>query len=266
MPRIRIFTPVLYALFPLFSLWITSLPLSRLSLDNGDMRKLRFAEGEYYHLYNRGVDKRNIFLHQSDYERFLFMLFSCNDTIPLVNTTFHYRGLASIEEYKGQRHPLVDILCFCLMPNHYHILLREKVENGISTFMQKIGTAHTMFFNTKYERSGALFQGTFKAVHIDTDEYLSHLTRYIHLNPAELREPQWKEKGIKEWESTYEFVKNYPWSSYSDYLGENRFGHILNSDLISELYGTPHHYETFMKERLGKDKDFGFLAGYTIEA
>lgn len=224
------------------------------------MRKLRFAEGEYYHVYNRGVDKRDVFLHRGDYERFLFMLFACNDTRPLLNG-----GLASIESIP-QRDNIVDIVCFCLMPNHYHLLLRQKTEGGISAFMQKIGTAHTMFFNVKYQRSGSLFQGTFKAVHIDADAYLSHLTRYIHLNPAELRESHWKEKGIDQWESTYAFVKNYPWSSYSDYLGQKQFSHILNHNLISELYGSSQDYEIFMKEWLGKDKDISFLSGHTIEA
>ncbi len=224
------------------------------------MRKLRFAEGEYYHVYNRGVDKRDIFVQKRDYERFLFILFACNDTRPLLNG-----GLASIESIP-QRDTVVDIVCFCLMPNHYHLLLRQKSEGGISSFMQKVGTAYTMFFNIKYDRSGALFQGTFKSVHIDEDAYLSHLTRYIHLNPAELNEPGWKENGINKWDSTYAFVKNYPWSSYADYLGAKQFGHILNSELVSDLYDSPQNYEVFMKEWLGKDRDISFLSGLTIEA
>lgn len=132
--------------------------------------------------------------------------------------------------------------------------------------MQKVGTAYTMFFNIKYQRTGALFQGTFKAVHIDADAYLSHLTRYIHLNPAELREPHWKEKGMYRWEPTYAFVKSYAWSSYSDYLGQKQFDHILNHNLVSELFGSSQGYEIFMKEWLGKDRDNSFLFNYTIEA
>ncbi len=233
------------------------------------MRKVRFAEGEYYHVYNRGVEKREIFLTQSGYERFLFLLFACNESRPLANAGFYlryYGGLASIERYERKGEALVDIVCFCLMPNHYHLLLRERVTGGISAFMQKLGTAYTMFFNTKYERSGSLFQGTFKAVHVDHQEYLSHLTQYIHLNPVELREPRWKENGILNWEDTYTFVKNYPWSSYGNFLGHARFAQILTTTLLPELYGDMHPHESLMQEWLKKEKSFLLQKDITMEA
>lgn len=227
------------------------------------IRKTQFVTGEnYYHIYNRGVDKRDIFLDRRDYERFLYLLFACNDTRPLENSQFHYRGLASIVTAR-EREMLVEVVCFCLMPNHFHILLRQRLDNGISLFMQKVGTGYSMYFNTKYERSGTLFQGKFKAIHIDREEYLTHLTRYIHLNPAELREPKWKEKGIKNWKDTYEFVKKYPWSSYADYLGDKRFSRILTIGLLADLYRNPREYEQFVKEWLKQDLDI--LAGYVIE-
>lgn len=225
------------------------------------MRKLKFAEGEYYHIYNRGVDKRKIFLDKRDHSRFLYLLYACNDNSALLNSQFYYRGLASIEKEK-ERDLLVDILCFCLMPNHFHLLLRQRVSGGISNFMQKIGTGYTMYFNTKYDRSGSLFQGTFKAVHIDDSAYLSHLTRYIHLNPAELVESQWKEEGIRNLKKTYTYVKAYPWSSYADYLGEQRFSILLNKSLLGQLYN-PKEYEHFTQEWL--TKDLNFLTGYTID-
>ena len=227
------------------------------------MRKIRFAEGEYYHIYNRGVEKRDLFIVHKDYERFLYLLFACNDAAPLLNSQFYYRGLASIDNNKRQRDLLTDIFCFCLMPNHFHLLLQERVENGISTFMQKLGTAYTMYFNAKRERSGVLFQGTFKAVHIDQESYLRHLIRYIHLNPAELREPGWKEKGIRHWETTYEFVRHYAWSSYGDYLGENRFSKILASKFSSLTDISIGQHEIFMKEWLTKDA--GNISGYSID-
>lgn len=227
------------------------------------MRKIKFAQDQYYHVYNRGVEKRDIFIDRKDYERFLYLLFACNDTAPLLNSQFHYRGLASIDTYKRQRDVITDICCFCLMPNHFHILLRERVENGISTFMQKFGTAYTMYFNAKRERSGVLFQGTFKAVYIDQESYFRHLIRYIHLNPAELREPAWKEKGIKDWKTTYEFVKNYPWSSYGDYLGKNRFSKILDPKFSSLMDLSIGQQEKFMKEWLTKDAQI--ISGYSID-
>ncbi|MDO8601012.1 MAG: transposase [bacterium] len=201
-------------------------------------------------------------MSRGDYERFLYLLWVCNDKKPLLNSQFHYRGLASIE--KREREELVDIVCFCLMSNHYHLLLRQKTDNGISTFMQKIGTGYTMYFNEKQGRNGSLFQGTFKAKHIDQEEYLTHLTRYVHLNPAEIKEPYWKEKGIQNQKTTYEFVKKYPWSSLSDYLGEGRFGAILNPGLLSQLYETSKEYEDFVKSWLSKD--LNLISNYTIEA
>jgi len=227
------------------------------------MRKIRFAVNHYYHVYNRGVDKRVVFTTKRDYERFLYLLAACNDSGPLLNSQFYYRGFASIVELK-KRQPLVDIVCFCLMPNHYHLLLKEREENGISRFMQKLGTGYTMYFNTKYDRSGSLFQGVFKAIRIDDETYLTHLTRYIHLNPAELRESLWKERGIRNGKETYEFVKRYLWSSYSDYLGENRFPLILDKDIMAELYPKPAAYELFIKEWLTKDSDL--ISEHTLES
>lgn len=226
------------------------------------MRKTIFAIDQYYHIYNRGVDKRIVFMGKRDYERFLYLLAACNDTTPLLNSQFYYRGFASIERL-GKRQPLVDILCFCLMPNHYHLLLKQKEENGISRFMQKLGTGYTMYFNTKYKRNGVLFQGVFKSIHVDTEIYLTHLSRYIHLNPVEFCEPLWKKNGIRKTKETHDFIKKYPWSSYCDYLGENRFTHILNKDVIAEIYPRPSAYELFMKDWIAKD--FTLIGTHTLE-
>lgn len=221
------------------------------------MRKVELSNEQYYHVYNRGVDKRITFTKKNDYQRFLYLLYACNDTQPLLNSQFYYRGLASIE--KRKREMMVDILSFCLMSNHFHLLLRQRVDNGISKFMQKLGTGYTMYFNTKYQRSGSLFQGTFKAIHIDEETYLTHLTRYIHLNPLELKEPNWKEKGVKNWNESYKFVKSYPWSSFSDYIGQNNYGLILNKEVMGELYNSS-QYESFTKE--WPLKDINLLTGY----
>ena len=221
------------------------------------MRKVELSNEQYYHVYNRGVDRRVTFTQKNDYQRFLYLLHACNDTQPILNSQFYYRGLASIE--KRNRETIVDILSFCLMPNHFHLLLRQRADNGISRFMQKLGTGYTMYFNTKYQRSGSLFQGTFKAIHIDEETYLTHLTRYIHLNPLELKEPDWKEKGVKNWNESYKFVQSYPWSSFSDYIGQKRFGSILNKEVMDELYDRT-QYESFTKE--WAVKDLNLIRGY----
>lgn len=215
------------------------------------MRRVKLNTEEYYHIYNRGVDKRNIFIDARDYERYLYLLFACNDTKPLLNSQFYYRGFASIEKYPREREQLVDIVCFCLMPNHFHAVLRQKRENGISLFMQKIGTGYTMYFNTRYKRSGVLFQGVFKSIHIDEERYLTHLTRYIHLNPIDLKNHRWKEANLSK--DTYEFVRKYNWSSYADYLGHGKFSKIINPSLLSELYRTPIEYENFVKDWTSQD-------------
>lgn len=227
------------------------------------MRKTEFSEGEYYHIYNRGTDKRNIFADKKDYERFIYYLFFCNDSNPLLNSQFHYRGLASIQNIKDERKTIVEVVCFCLMPNHFHLLLKQKTEKGIPTFMQKIGTGYTMYFNTKCKRSGSLFQGTFKAKHITQDSYLTHLTRYIHLNPIEIIEPDWKNTMIVDKVKTHNYLLNYPWSSYADYVGYGRFQNVLSNSDIKDINIDSNSYKKFVTEWTNMDAEF--IKDSTIE-
>jgi len=146
-------------------------------------RKLTFAVNEYYHVYNRGVEKRVIFNNEFDYQRFLLL-------IALVNDTQSVEILQLLREYsvpellRCPREPLVKVLAFSLMPNHFHLALREITENGISQFMHKVGTGYALYFNLQNNRSGRLFQGTYKAKHIEDDRYLKYMFEYIHLNPV----------------------------------------------------------------------------------
>src|SRR3989344_2009952 len=126
-------------------------------------RTFAFAPGEFYHIYNRGTDKRNIFTSRADRDRFLALLYLANQDEP-VDLKLQGSTLLEIVERSGM--PLVEIAAYCLMPNHFHLLVRELEEGGISKFMQKLTTGYTMFFNKKYERSGSLFQGRFKATHV----------------------------------------------------------------------------------------------------
>lgn len=227
------------------------------------MRKTEFSEGEYYHIYNRGTDKRNIFADKKDYERFIYYLFFCNDSNPLLNSQFHYRGLASIQNVKDERKTIVEVVCFCLMPNHFHLLLKQKTEKGIPIFMQKIGTGYTMYFNTKCERSGSLFQGTFKSKHITKDSYLAHLTRYIHLNPIEIIEPDWKNTMIVDKVKTHDYLLNYAWSSYADYVGYGRFQNVLSNSDIKDINIDSNSYKKFVTEWTNTDAEF--IKDSTIE-
>lgn len=123
------------------------------------------------------------------------------------------------------------------MPNHFHILLHEKNDSGISRFMQKLTTAYTMYFNKKNERSGALFQGVFKAEHVNKDNYLEYLFGYINLNPIKLIEPAWKDTGIKDSKQAENFLETYKYSSYLEHIGKQRKESvILNSRAFPEYF------------------------------
>jgi len=133
------------------------------------MRKIIFENEKYYHIYNRGVEKHDIFRDDKDRFRFIHDLYEFNNKDAVLNNQYYfeinYGGPTSIVK-KRQRKLLVNILCFCLMPNHYHLILQQLVDNGISTFMQKLGSGYVTGFNLKYKRIGPLFQGRYKAITI----------------------------------------------------------------------------------------------------
>jgi len=179
------------------------------------VRKLTFAHGEFYHIYNRGVDKRVIFTSPTEYDRFLAYLFILNDAKrKRIDRLFDAKR--SLWEAKPPA-PLVAIGAYCLMPNHFHLYLTPLVEDGVSKFMQRVQTAYTMYFNQKHRRSGALLQGTFKAQHASDDAYAKYLFSYIHLNPAKLKDAKWKERNVKDLKKLREFVRAYPYSSIAEY-------------------------------------------------
>lgn len=144
-----------------------------------------FTTGEYYHIYNRGVDKRDIFLDDYDYFRFLKSLKEFNQLEPVVSLYINDRikpdvGVSPLQNESGEK--LVEIVAFNLIPNHFHLILKQLRDGGISEFMKRIGGGYTSYFNHKNKRSGALFQGKFKAVHIASDEKLLFLSAYVNGN------------------------------------------------------------------------------------
>lgn len=179
------------------------------------IRKISFAIDEYYHIYNRGNSKQVIFKNEEDYNRFLSLLYVINNEQKLNFTDIKKskKDLFSIE-FSDK---LVSIGAYVLMPNHFHLLVREKTEGGISKFMQKLSTAYSMYFNKKYNRAGSLFEGKFKSEYVDNDKYLKYLFSYIHLNPVKLIQKDWKEKGIKSTLRSFEFLEKYKNSSFHDY-------------------------------------------------
>jgi len=197
-----------------------------------------------YHIYNRGVEKRKVFLGDKDYFRFIHDLFEFNDTVPAGK--FSTIG-GSTSDSRKKRNLIVEILAFCLMPNHFHLFIRQLVEGGIVKFMQKLGTGYTMYFNEKYKRVGGLFQGRFKAILIDDENHFLYLPYYIHSNPLDLIMPKWKEKGIEDWRKTNQFLESYRWSSYLDYIGKKNFPSVISTELLNELCGGPKEYKSAMK-------------------
>jgi len=150
------------------------------------MRKTSFVNGEFYHVYNRGTDKRTIFSNKDDIARFFQSMTEFNGIEPIgsiYENSFNLNQLGSSASKlnKGGK-KLVNFICYCLNPNHYHFLLEQVAEKGIEKFLHRLGTGYTKYFNNKYKRSGALFQGKFKAIHVDSNEYLLYLSAYINLN------------------------------------------------------------------------------------
>lgn len=200
-------------------------------------RKINFAPGEFYHIYSRGVEKRKIFIDESDRKRFIALLFYCNDVNRIVMRDLVGKGSDFSNFKKHKRDTLVDIGAYCLMSNHFHILIHEKKDNGICLFMQKLLTAYTMYFNKKNNRVGPLFQSRFQAQHADEDEYLKFLYSYIHLNPVKLFQPGWVEEGIDDIKATKKYLASYEYSSYVDYLGIERVENaLINKDAFPEYF------------------------------
>lgn len=190
------------------------------------------VNGEYYHIFNRGSEKKNIFNQPRDYTRF--------------QKTFYYYKFCGPKTKFSQftknnlfkpllNEKLVEILCFCLMSNHFHFLVKQLKENGISIFLSQLCNSYTKYFNVKYDRIGALLQGTFKSVLIETDEQLIHVSRYIHLNPVVaglVKEPE-----------------DYKWSSYLEYISNNPFFCTFNT--VLSLFKSPQKYQAFVEDHIG---------------
>lgn len=220
------------------------------------MERPRFVENQIYHIYNRGVEKRNTFLDKQDYLRFIHGLFEFNNEESVINTLYYFNPKAmelkpwSVEKEKKPRKLLVEILIFTLMPNHFHLLLKQKKENGIVKFMQKLGTGYTMYFNKKYERVGGLFQGRFKAALIHEDAYFIHLPFYIHTNPLDLSHYRGSTSII----SMMNFLEEYRWSSFLDYIGKKNFPSVTSRKFLLDFFGGLKEYKKATKEWL-KEKE-----------
>ena len=215
------------------------------------MARPRMVNNEIYHIYNRGVDGRKTFLSNSDYFRFIHDLFEFNTEESVTNLSYNLFSRhkpISKEVLKIKKNLLIDIFAFCLMPNHFHLMVRQRIENGISRFMQKLGTGYTNYFNTKFKRDGALFQSRYKSKLINQESHFIYLPHYIHLNPLDLTNILWRERKINDVEKALKFLKSYRWSTFLDYTETSNFSSVTQRKFILDFFnGESGYKESFTK-------------------
>ena len=220
------------------------------------MRTIKFQTGEYYHIYNRGVDKRNVFMDDRDFIRFLMGMREFNRIEPIGSlhelNQLRKKNRDPISKFANANleiGSLVEIIAYCLIPNHYHFILRQLSDNGIAKFMHKIGIGYTMYFNEKHKRSGSLFQGKYKFIPIENSYYLCKLLVYVNYN-YEIHN-----LGKNE---------NWPWSSYLDVVGK-RNGTLCNLNIIKEEFGLAEEFKKLAVEIIPEIKENKKLRGYLLE-
>lgn len=206
-----------------------------------------FINEYFYHIYNRGSEKKPIFETRRDYQRFLKTLkyYQIEGPKPKFSR-FPSLLVKELDESKK----IVEIVAYCLMPNHFHLLIKPVKDAGITEFISKISNSYTKYYNTKHNRVGPLLQGEFKAVPIESDEQLTHVSRYIHLNPLV--------SGI---------IKNlnqYEWSSYQDYIGDKIKSFCLKEDILY-FFKNPQDYEKFVLDQAGYATELGFIKHQLVD-
>jgi putative transposase len=224
---------------------------------------------ELFHIFNRGVDKRKIFMDKKDYYRAIHDLYEFNDVVnvnPNTGRVFDTFEIKASLHRNWDRKPLVNIHAFCLMPNHYHILISPVVEKGISLFMKKLNGGYAKYFNERHKRSGALFQGKYKSVPILGDPHFSYITHYIHFNPLDLSGHKWRQNKLlrNDISVALSYLQKYRWSSHLDYLGIKNVPSVTERGLMLDFFNGTKGYEKYTKNLL-QDFNLDSLKGATIE-
>lgn len=207
------------------------------------MRKVPFVQGEYFHIFNRGTDKRDIFMDKNDVFRFLQSIKEFNN-VEAGNDIFYINKSKKVGHsmsHKNTKEKLVNIICYCLNPNHYHFVLEQVADNGISEFMRRLGSGYTKYFNEKYKRSGTLFQGTFKAVHIESNEQLLHDSAYVNLNNKVHKKFDGRKKHF------VDLIPNR--SSWEEYIGKGNSDFCEKSIILGQFKNTE-DYKKFTESSL----------------
>lgn len=219
-------------------------------------RKFRFSTDNVYHVFNRGIEKRRIFLTPSDYRYAQQALyFYQKNGLPISLSRLKLIPIAAKASLLQQIEQLpkrVSILSYCLMPNHIHLLIQQRSENGISSFMSDLQNSFTRYFNTKVQRKGHLFEGQFKAVFVETDDQLLHVSRYIHLNPSTA------------FLTNRENLEQYPWSSFAEFVNEQQ-PQFLEKDLVLGQFGSREAYREFVLDQLEYQRTLDDIKHLLIE-
>lgn len=186
-----------------------------------------FVNGQFYHIYNRGTEKRRTFENRRDQNRFIQTMryYQLAGPKPRFSNSFHNPYFKPALNKK-----IVEVICYCLMPNHFHFLIKQLRDGGITEFISKLTNSYTKYFNIKHKRVGPLFQGEFKAVLVESDEQFMHLSRYIHLNP-------YVSHIVKD-------LNLYEWSSYNEYVN-NKKGFCSKEDILA-FFKSPKRYTQFI--------------------
>lgn len=219
-------------------------------------RKIVLATNEYYHVFNRGVARQPTFFGKKDYKRLLLTL-SYYRFINAPGKLSRFLSLSKdtrndiIKDLEKNQKTIVEIVCYALMPNHIHLLLKQTSDGGITTFMSKTTNSYTKYVNTKQKRVGDLFQGVFKAVRVETNEQLLHLSRYIHLNP------------VVSYVIPDEELFDYPWSSLSDYV-EDRSS-FISHHIVTDQFKTHEEYKQFVHNQVEYGKRLEEIKHLIIE-
>lgn len=238
----------------------------------------RFNIGEFYHLFNKGVDKRKIYLEKGDYGRFIYDLYEFNDTRPAegIHRSYKKAGndqlgknvgnevsclerISSIKngrDKKKLRDVLINLHAFVLMPNHHHLMASQIQQKGLPLFIRKLHGGYSRYFNNKYRRKGHLFEGPFQHKHIENDIHFGFLICYIHAKPLDLWKSNWKEKQLTDQEikQALKFLEKYKWSSHRDYIGMKTYPLLINRQFLLDFFDGVKGYKEFFIDWLRQYK------------
>lgn len=213
------------------------------------MRDLElFSTGSTYHVYDRGADKRLIFMDEPDRARFVRSLAAFNEIGRDARMSLSRHTSTAAPE-----NPCVDVVAYCLMSNHFHLMLRQLVPNGISEFMRRLAGGYARYFNKRHGRTGTLFEGAYKVKRLTTTLQFRHLSRYIHLNPLELAGMDYKRDKVP-WDSARRFLESYAWSSYRHYAGLETQPFVKNDEALTHI-GDEKDYIEFLRCWMERDWD-----------